>query len=246
MPTHSTKPDPSCEFPPTRWSLVGRVGADETRVAGEALETLCRAYWYPLYAYLRRCGHSPDDAQDSTQSFFQYLLENRLLAKADQSKGRFRSFLLASLKNFLSSERRKQSAFKRGGARPLISLDEKSPEERYALEPVEEHTPESLFELSWARALLMQTSSAIEREYMEAGKRELFQHLRPYLRGGEQGPSYKTTATALGKSEDAVKSGVLRLRHRFQILLRAQIAHTVPHASDIDEELAHLRRVLAG
>ena len=234
----------SPEFPPTRWSLVGRAGDEHTRVASEALETLCRAYWYPLYAFLRRSGYSPHDAQDWAQSFFEYLLENRVVGKARQEKGRFRSFLLATLKHFISSEQRRLSAQKRGGGRVLISLDEAASEERYACEPADLHTPETLFELSWARTVLARAAASLENEHAAAGKREVFARLQPYLQSGREGPSYAETAAALGKSEDAIKSGVQRLRQRFQQLLRAQIAETVENATEVEDELQHLRQVL--
>ena len=232
------------EFPPTRWSLVGRAGADQTRVASEALETLCRAYWYPLYAFLRRSGYSPHDSQDWAQAFFEYLLENRVMGKARQEKGRFRSFLLATLKHFISSEQRRQAAQKRGGGRALISLDEAASELRYACEPADSHTPETLFELSWARTVLERAAASLAQEHAGAGKKAVFARLQPYLQSGREGPSYAETAAALGKTEDAIKSGVQRLRQRFQQLLRAQIAETVETPTEVEDELKHLRQVL--
>lgn len=223
---------------------MNRAGAEHTKVAGEALEVLCRDYWYPLYAFLRRSGHSPHDAQDWAQSFFEYLLENRLVGRADKQKGRFRSFLLATLKNYVSTERRKLAAQKRGGGQRLVSLDEMANEERYAAEPVAQHTPETLFELSWARTVLARAAASLEREFTEAGKRDVFISLQPYLRSGRDNVSYAETARALGKTEDAIKSGVQRLRQRFQQLLRAQIAETVANASEVDEELNYLRKIL--
>jgi RNA polymerase sigma factor (sigma-70 family) len=234
----------SPEFPPTSWSLVGRAGDEHTRVAADALESLCRAYWYPLYAFVRRSGHPPHDAQDWVQGFFEYLLENRVFSGARQEKGRFRSFLLATFKNYMSTERRKLAAQKRGGGRVLISLNEETGEERYACEPADSHTPETLFELSWARTLLSRAAAELEKEFTDAGKRDVFLKLQPYLRSGREGPSYAETAAALGKSEDAIKSGVMRLRQRFQQLLRAQIAETVQNSSQVDEEIRHLRHVL--
>ncbi len=234
----------SPEFPPTRWSLVGQAGDQQTRVAAEALETLCRAYWYPLYAFLRRSGNSPHDAQDWVQSFFEYLLENRIVGKARREKGRFRSFLLATMKHFISSEQRRLDAQKRGGGRVLISLDEVNSEQRYSCEPAAAHTPETLYELSWARTVLARAAASLEQEFVASGKQSVFARLQPYLQSGRDGPSYAETAAALGKSEDAIKSGVQRLRQRFQQLLRAQIAETVEHASEVEDELQHLRQVL--
>ena len=208
------------------------------------METLCRAYWYPLYAFLRRSGYAPPDAQDWVQSFFEYLLENRIVGKARQEKGRFRSFLLATLKHFISSEQRRLDAQKRGGGRVLISLDEVNSEQRYACEPADLHTPETIYELSWARTVLARAAASLEQEHATAGKHAVFARLQPYLQSGREGPSYAETAAALGKTEDAVKSGVQRLRQRFQQLLRAQIAETVEHASEVEDELQHLRQVL--
>ena len=231
-------------FPPTRWSVVGRAGDEHTRVAAEALETLCRAYWYPLYAFSRRSGHSPHDAQDWVQSYFEYLLENRIVAKARAEKGRFRSFLLATFKHFISAEQRRQAAQKRGGGRALISLDEQTGEDRYATEPAHHHTPESLFELSWAQTVLARAATDLETEFRLSGKHDVFLKLQPYLQSGRQPTSYAETAAALGKSEDAIKSGVQRLRQRFQQLLRAQIAETVTSPDEVEAELQHLRQVL--
>ena len=232
-------------FPPTRWSVVLAAKHRSTPAAAAALEAICRAYWYPLYAFVRRSGYSPDDAQDWVQAFFEYLLENRLVGKARQEKGRFRSFLLATFQRFISSEKRRQSAQKRGGGRALISLDEETGEQRYASEPVDAHTPETLFELSWARTVLARVAADLESEYAAAGKRELFRRLQPHLQSGRQGPSYADTGAALGKTEDAVKSGVQRLRQRFQQLLRSQIADTVDNAGEVETELQHLRQVLS-
>jgi RNA polymerase sigma-70 factor (ECF subfamily) len=236
----------SPEFPPTRWSVVGRASAEQTRVAAEALETLCCAYWYPLYAFLRRSGYSPHDAQDWVQSFFEYLLENRIVDKARQEQGRFRSFLLATLKHFLSCEKRKLAAQKRGGGRLMVSLDEEAGERRYACQPVDSHTPETLFELSWAHTVLDRAAASLQKEYVAAGKQTVFARLQPYLQSGLEGPSYAETAAALGKTEDAVKSGVLRLRRRFQQVLRAQIAETVENSTEVEDELRHLRLLLMG
>lgn len=234
----------SPEFPPTRWSVVCRAGDQQTRVSTDALDTLYRDYSYPLYAFLRRSGHSPQDCQEWIQSFFVYVVEHRVVAKATQSKGRFRSFLLGTLKNFISSERRKMAAQKRGGGQTFVSLDADDDEQRYAREPADVHTPETLFELSWARTLLAQAAASLEAEYVSSGKQVLFTHLQPYLQSGREGLSYQETATALGKTEDAIKSGVQRLRQRFQQLLRSHIAETVLTSDQVDEEVRHLRQVL--
>lgn len=236
----------SPEFPPTRWSVVGRAGADETRVVADAMNTLAHAYWYPIYAFLRRSGRSPEDAQDQTQGFFEYLMETGLICKADPAKGRFRTYLLGSLKYFLSSERRRQVARKRGGGLALVSLDDPTAEGRYVLERPDTHTPETLYELSWARALLDQARAAVEEEYIAAGKRELFLALQPSLRRESDAASYVEIARVLGKTEEAIKSAALRLRQRFQQCLREQISKTVSSTTEVEEEVRHLFAVLAG
>ena len=214
------------------------------RSISDALETLCRAYWYPLYAFVRRSGNSPHDAQDWVQSFFEYLLANRVVGKAEPGKGRFRSFLLATFKHFMSTERRRQAAQKRGGGQPVISLDEFNTEQRYACEPVDSHTPETLYELSWARTVLSRVSASLEKEYAAAGRQNVFKILQPHLQSGRQSSSFAETAAALGKSEDAVKSAIMRMRQRFQQLLRDQIAETVATDDELEQELQHLRQVL--
>ncbi len=237
------RPSPA-EFPPTRWSVLRRLDASQTQVAADALDTLCRAYRYPIYAYLRRVGNSPEDAEDRTQSFFAYLIEKRLAARAEPERGHFRSFLLGSLKHFVSTEKRRQAAAKRGGGRPVLALDEISEEERYRREPVDRHTPESLFELSWSRAVLARTLAAVQNEYRRRGQERTFDLLKPCLQHEDDAESYQSIATAIGRSEDAVKSAMLRIRQRFHQLLRAQLLEIVGEASEVDQELNHLRKVL--
>ncbi|MBI3869314.1 MAG: sigma-70 family RNA polymerase sigma factor [Verrucomicrobia bacterium] len=236
--------EPSPGFPETRWSVICRAGDHQTRVSTNALDILYRGYSYPLYAFLRRSGHSPQDAQDWVQSFFVYIVEHRVVTKATESKGRFRSFLLGTLKNFVSSEQRKMAAQKRGGGERPISLDDEDVEQRYAREPAAAHTPETLFELSWARTLLARAAASLEAEYLDTGRHAIFIHLQPYLESGRAGLSYRETAAALGKSEDAIKSGVQRLRQQFQHWLRSHIAETVITSAEVDDELVHLRQVL--
>lgn len=232
------------EFPPTRWSVLLRLDASQTEVAAEALDTLCRSYRFPIYAFLRRSGHSPEDAEDWTQAFFAYLIENRLGSKAEASRGHFRSFLLGSLKNFLSTEMRKRCALKRGGGRPVLALDSLSDEERYAKEPVADGNPETQYELSWARQVLERSLAAIERDYQRRGQERTFALLKPCLSGESDALSYRVIARSIGKSEDAVKSAMLRLRQRFQHFLREQILETAADDSDLEGELQHLRYVL--
>ena len=234
----------SPEFPTTRWSVLRQLDASQTQVASAALETLCRAYRYPIYAYLRRAGHTPEDAEDWTQGFFAYLIKRRLANRAAPEKGHFRSFLLGSIKNYISTEQRKLAAQKRGGGQGVVSLDALTVEERYAQEPVAQHTPETLFELSWAREVMARSIAALEREYARSGRERAFALLKPCLYRDADAQSYASIALDLGKSEDSIKTGVLRLRQRFQQCLRAQLIDTVAEPAQVEDELSHLRHVL--
>ncbi len=209
----------------------------------QALDALCQVYWYPLYAYIRRAGRSPHDAQDMTQSFFAYLLEKRLLTKADPDCGRFRSFLLGSLKNFMANEWRRASAEKRGADR-TISFDAQDAEDRYAVEPVEVRNPQSLYEQAWAVAVLDQAMSLLESEYVGAGKQAIFEQLTPCLQGDRQPSTYAEIGRALAMSDGAVKVAVHRLRQRYRELVRASVANTVADPLEVDGELSHLMDVL--
>lgn len=232
-------------FATTRWSVVLRAGqtaaGDES---AQALETLCRSCWYPLYAYIRRLGHPPHDAQDLTQSFFAYLLEKRLLAKADPESGRFRSFLLGSLKNFMANEWRRQSAQKRSAGQN-ISIDAQDAEERYAVEPATVENPQTFYEQAWAIALLDQAVELLEAEYAEAGKQAIFDLLAPGLQGETLTSTYAELGAQLGMSEGAVKVAMHRLRQRYRELLRAVVANTVAEPLEVDGELRYLLRVLS-
>ncbi len=231
-------------FATTHWSVVLKAGEGQGDEDARALEALCGAYWYPLYAFIRRLGHSPQDSQDLTQSFFAYLLEKRLLTKADPESGRFRSFLLGSLKRFMANEWRRQSAQKRGAAQ-TISFDAQSAEERYVVEPMDESNPQSLYEQAWAVAVLDQAFSLLKSEYSATGKQALFSELAPCLQGSREALGYAELGTRLDMSEGAVKVAVHRLRQRYREVLRASVAHTVADPLEIDGELRHLVAVLA-
>ena len=224
------------------------LAAGETSAPGaqEALEKLCRAYWYPLYAFVRRQGYDPHDAQDSTQQFFAWLIEHKQLRVADEELGKFRSFLLTMLKHFLSDERKKARAQKRGGGQELLSLDAQSAEDRYRLEPVTNLTPERIFDQRWALTVMEQTVARLRLEYIAAGRVELFEELKHFQPGEEAGLSYAEVAVRLGLTESAVKSAIYRLRQRHGNLLREEIAHTVATPADVDEEIRHLIAVMAG
>jgi RNA polymerase sigma-70 factor (ECF subfamily) len=230
----------SQRFRTTRWSIVLAAGQRSSPAAHGALATLCQVYWYPLYAYVRRKGHSPDDAQDLTQSFFAQLLEKNVAAKADRARGKFRSFLLASLDHFLAREWRRAGARKRGHRRVILSLDLAAGEGRYTLEPTHELTPEKIYQRRWALTLVDEALTKLRDEFDRRGKREMFEHLKPYLGGDESTVPYRQLAESLGKTEGAIKVGVHRLRERCRELLRSEIAQTVSSPQEVDEELRDL------
>jgi len=232
-------------FATTRWTVVLSAGDPESPQAATALETLCRAYWYPLYAYVRRRGYSPADAQDLTQEFFARLLEHDWVARADRRKGRFRSFLLMALKRFLANEWDKVKTLKRGGRVQQVPLPLDAAETRYTQEPVDLSTPEQVFEKRWALALLESVLSHLREEYVRDGKAVLFDALKPCLLGSREAQPYAAIAAQLEMTEGAVKVAVCRLRERYRGRLREEIAHTVAAPADVEEELRHLLRVLA-
>ena len=220
-------------------------GRSDTTRAGDALEKLCRTYWYPLYAYVRRRGHSPEDAQDSTQAFFARLLERNWVGQADRQKGRFRSFLLSAMNHFLADEWDKARAQKRGGGRALIPLQFDTAETRYSHEPADPVTPEHSYERRWALTLLDTVLRRLQSEYEQEGRGELFAVLHPCLIGDRSSQPYAELAPKLGVSEGTVKSAVHRLRQRYRQLLRDEIAQTVADPGEADEELRHLFAVLS-
>lgn len=230
-------------FATTRWSLVLAAGRRASPEADRALAALCGTYWYPLYAFARRRGLDAEEARDRTQGFFARLLETEGLAAADRSRGRFRSFLLASFSHFLANEWDRRRARKRGGGRPTLALDFASGESRYGSEPSHDATPERLFERRWALALLDRALGRLEAEYRAAGKADLFDALRPAL-AGDRGTPYAELAARLGTTEGAVKVAAHRLRGRCREAVRAEIAETVATEADIDDELRHLFEAL--
>jgi len=241
----ATPPAPAPVFATTRWSVVLAAGQLNDSQAQAALAHLCQTYWYPLYAYVRRHGHSPHDAQDLTQEFFARLLAGNWLARADQQRGRFRSFLLTALKHFLTNEWHRTHAQKRGGTQPILSLNDDRAEERYQLEPVEKSTPESLYERGWALSLLAGVLQQMEQEYAREGKAAWLETMRPALTAEPTEVSYPEIAEKLGLTETAARVAVHRLRQRYRKLIRAEIAHTVHSPAEIDEELHHLLQVLS-
>lgn len=246
MPEPDSAPAVHGQFTTTHWSVVLAAGQSASPASATALEQLCRSYWYPLYAFVRRLGHSPADAQDLTQGFFAYLLEHHLVARADREAGRFRSFLLGSLKHFLAHEHERATALRRGGGQPVLSLDGFDPEERYALEPSDAATPETIFDQRWARQQIENALNRLRAEYAAAGRGPLFDLLKDYVWGDQNALGLAEIAGRLELSEEAVKKSVQRLRLRFRDALRAEVAQTVATPDQIDEELRHLRAALSG
>jgi RNA polymerase sigma-70 factor (ECF subfamily) len=220
--------------------MVLAAGQSRAADARVALAALCETYWYPLYAYLRRRGLSAEESQDVTQSFFAHLLESEAVKVADPQRGKFRSFLLSSLSNFLANHWRKEQAQKRGGDKAVLSLDLASGEQRYLAEPSHDLTPERIFERRWALTVLDEVLAGLKQEYEDAGKATLFDHLKPYLGGSTDGLPYAELAQQIGMTEGAIKVSVHRLRRRCGELLRQRILHTVADPSEVDDELRHL------
>ncbi len=232
-------------FATTHWSVVVAAADQEKPEAAAALERLCRTYWYPLYAYIRRRGHSPEDAQDLTQEFFYRLLERSTLAAADRAKGRFRSFLLGTLKHFLADEQDKTAAQKRGGGRSIVSWEEVGAGERFAAEPADQLSPDKLFDRRWALTVLDQATTRLRDRYQTEGSRELFDALSCYLTREKAAPSYAETAARLGLSETAVASAIFRLRRCYYSLIRAEVAQTVSDPQGLQDEIHHLMNVFS-
>jgi RNA polymerase sigma factor (sigma-70 family) len=231
-------------FPATRWSVVVAAAGPRTPTSAEALEHLCQAYWYPLYAFARRYGKSPSDAQDLVQGFFLHWFESGLVEKANRQLGKFRSFLLASFKNFIASEQARVNALKRGGRQTVVNLDSEEAEVRFARELATEVSPETLYDRSWAMAVLEQAMKLLESEFSKGGRTRLFEELHPFLQG-DRGPlSYAEIAQRLGTTEGTIKVTVNRMRQRYREFLRAVIAETVGTASAVEEELGELVAIL--
>jgi len=216
---------------------VLEAGAGRRDRSARALAELCEGYWYPLYAFVRRRGHDAEDARDLTQAFFAKLLEKRDLRTADPRRGRFRTFLLSSMKNFLAGEWRRESALKRGGGTELISLDFDAAESRYAREPAHDLTPEAIFERRWAYRLLEQAAADLRGEYESKGDAELFDALKGFLGGGDGVLPYSELSRRLGRSEGALRTAVSRLRSRWRERLGQLVAETVQDAAEVPDEL---------
>ena len=228
----------------THWSVVLQAGREDSPQTAEALESLCRSYWYPLYAYVRRHGHDAHDAPDLVQGFFARFLERKYLRHADRNRGRFRTFLLSSLQNFLINEWNKANREKRGGSRRILSLDEEMAEARFAAEPAMDQPPDALYDRGWAAVLLDRAIAALRAEFEQSGKQDVFERLKVFVWGEKNALSYAAMAEQLGMTEGAVKVAVHRLRQRYGELLRAEVAQTVTTPVEVDEELRYLVSVI--
>jgi RNA polymerase sigma-70 factor (ECF subfamily) len=232
-------------FATTRWSLVLAAGQKPDVRSADALTGLCEMYWYPVYAFIRRQGYRAEECADLTQEFFARVLEKNYFHDADPARGRFRAFLCASIRHFLSNERDRARTLKRGGTLPPISLDVETAEGTYQLEPRDDLTPEKLFDRGWALILLERVLARLRDNHAAAGKGELFDHLKGFLTGDSAGQPYAEIAKATGMTEGAVKVAVHRLRRHFRDTLIQEIADTVSEPADIDAEIAYLMKAVS-
>jgi RNA polymerase sigma-70 factor (ECF subfamily) len=244
-PINSSVPG-SGRFTTTHWSVILAAGCPESPGYRQALQTLCQTYWFPLYAYLRRRGYDRHQSEDYTQAFFASLLERRGLEKVQPKHGKFRSFLLASLKNFLADEWDRAQAQKRGGDRKILSLNIEDAETWYSADPADHLSPEKLFEKSWALTVLKQAMAKLKAEFVAANKQQLFDHLKAYLTTETGSVPYRQVAAKLDMTEGAVKVAVHRLRQRYREIVRQHIAQTVSTPDEVDDEIQDLFAALAG
>jgi RNA polymerase sigma-70 factor (ECF subfamily) len=233
-------------FNTTHWSVVLAAGDETSPKAEEALARLCQTYWFPIYAFVRKRGHSPEQAKDLTQAFFANFLEKQHVTKANRERGRFRSFLMTSMENFLRNENDRAQAQKRGGGRGLLSLDEQDAEARYLREPTTEMDPAKAFEQRWAATLLLTVLNRLQVEFGATGRGDLFEALQAHFWGDSESTPYPELAERFGLSLTNVKAIAHRLRQRYRELLREEIAHTVALPSQVDDEIRHLMQVVSG
>jgi RNA polymerase sigma-70 factor (ECF subfamily) len=231
-------------FEPTDWKTVIDASGESSAAAVPALKRLCETYWYPLYAHVRRCGHGSHDAEDLTQGFFAFLLGSDGLKTVQPAKGRFRSFLLASINHFLSNERDHQNAIKRGGKTVILSWDTVEAEQRFAHEPVDSASPDVLFDRNWAKALVESVSARLRSEYKVRRQEQTFVALEKYLTRDVDRGEYAVIALELGMTEGAVRTSVTRLRDRFGKLIRAELAQTISDPTELNDELHHIIEAL--
>lgn len=232
-------------FATTHWSTVLAAGDSAAPGSREALERLCQTYWFPLYAFIRRAGYPPEDAKDLIQGFLLYLLERQVIHKARPDLGRFRSFLLGCLKNYLAQQRDLARAAKRGGRSQFLPLDAAGAERQLWAEPATELSPETLFDRKWGVTVLAQALQAVEADYLHSHQARIFQHLHPFLQGDSPRLAYRDAGAKLGLAEPAVRMAVTRLRRRYRAALRQVVADTVTDPKDVDDELRYLIQIQA-
>jgi RNA polymerase sigma factor (sigma-70 family) len=232
-------------FATTRWSLVLTAAGGESSRSRQALGELCEAYWYPLYAFIRRRGHTPEQAADLTQGYLLRVLEKGYLKQVTPEAGKFRSFLFASVQHYLSNQHDRERAVKRGGGRTPLSLDADAAEGRYRIEPADGLTPERLFERRWALEVLQRAMARLREEAVRTGDARRFEKLKTYVTGEDSAPAYREAAAELGMTETAVAVAVHRMRKQFGQRLRNEIAETVADPREIDEEIRHLLAALS-
>jgi len=233
-------------FRTTHWSVVLLAGQEHEPNSAEALEQLCRAYWPPIYAFVRRRGYTREEAEDLVQGFFSLLLARKGLERVDPARGRFRSFLLASVNNYLANEHERATRQKRGGGCETFSLDAQEAEERYAVEPVDDLTPERLFERRWAETVFERIIARLQAEFAAVGQAPRFECLKPFLLGEPADFSYADVAQQLGLSVSAVTSAIHRMRARYREIFREEIAQTVGDVTEVEDEIRYLVRALSG
>lgn len=234
------------QFPATQWDMVAAAALRSSPESEAALASLCEAYWYPVYAYVRRRGHAADDAQDLTQEFFTSLLEKGALRVADRARGRFRTFLLTALQNFLVKEWTKATAQKRGGGRAPLSLDFAMAEDRYMREPADDWTPERVYERRWALTVLSRAKKRLKQRYVDSGSPQVFERLGVFLTDAPEAPPYEDVAAKVDMTVGAVKMAVHRLRDRYREAIREEIAQMVSDPTEVDDELNALLAALQG
>lgn len=235
------------QFETTHWSIVleAKTGQQPTGDWQTSLESLCSAYWFPLYAYLRRKGYPPEDCQDLVQGFFGALIEKDFLKVVEPAKGRFRWFLMDAISKFAASWNAAKSAKKRGGDHKIVSIDVSDGESRYGLEPADEQSPERIFERQWALSVIEQAVNQLQQSYFDEGKQRLFEALKGFLTPGGDNPSYLSVAEKLSVSETAIKVGIHRLRQKFQKTLRQIVLQTLDDPAELDAEVDSLLQALS-
>lgn len=245
---HPSPPPPAADnvrFGNTQWSMILRAADPGADGFGPALQELCQAYWQPLYAFVRRSGRAPQDAEDLTQAFFARLLEKNFLAAADPHKGRFRSFLLVTLKRFLANEYERENAVKRGGLEAFVAINAALAESHLGGDLARHESPDTLLDKQWAIALLGHVMARLQSEYIESGRAALFQHLRASITRDDDAIGYAEIAKHHRTTPAAIKMAAMRLRARYQVILREEIARTVASTDEIEDEIRHLLSVFS-